>query len=151
MRSGELARISGVSADTLRHYERLGLLARPPRTRSGYRDYSAASVDRVRLVRRALGIGFSLPELAAVLKSRDGGRFPCREARNIAAAKLKELKQRIQDLIAMRRELESILDDWDRRLSRANGKPARLLETLPEPSRHTVSAFPVTIRRRRKK
>ena len=151
MRSGELARLCGVSADTLRHYERLGLLPRPPKTDSGYRDYPATSVDRVRLVRRALGVGFSLPELAALLKLRDGGQFPCHQARNLASSKLKELKRHIQELIAMQRELEFILKDWDHRLLRTKDKPAHLLETLPELSRGNTSAFPLAIHKRRRK
>ena len=60
MRSGELARLVGVSTDTLRHYERLGLLEIPARTSGGYREYSSGSLERVRLIRRALSIGFSL-------------------------------------------------------------------------------------------
>src|SRR5947207_15027156 len=80
LRSGELARRAGVSPDTLRHYERKGLLA-PCRTPSGYREYSAEAVDRVRLIRRALSIGFSLDELAPILAARDRGRAPCRAVR----------------------------------------------------------------------
>ncbi len=62
LRSGELARLAGVSTDTLRHYERKGLLARPRRSCNGYREYPASDLDRVRLVRGALGIGFTLNE-----------------------------------------------------------------------------------------
>ena len=71
MQSGELANLAGVSTDTLRHYERLGLLARPQRTESGYRRYTPQSLERVRLIRSALSVGFSLPELTAILKMRD--------------------------------------------------------------------------------
>jgi DNA-binding transcriptional MerR regulator len=132
MQSGELARLSGVSADSLRHYERLGLLPRPPRTDGGYRDYPAAALARVQVIHRALHIGFSLPELTAVLKLRDRGEFPCREARRIAGQKVEQLRAHIKELTAMRRQLERILRDWDARLARAgHGKPARLLENLP--------------------
>src|ERR1039458_5579184 len=71
MQSGELARLSGVSTDTLRHYERVGVLAKPPRTNSGYRRYPASALERVRLVRRAMSVGFSLEELARVQRVRD--------------------------------------------------------------------------------
>jgi|SRR5882672_7064581 len=132
MLSGELARRSGVSTDSLRHYERLWLLPRPPRTGGGYRDYPPTSLDRVRLIRNALNIGFSLTELTAVLKLRDRGEFPCRKARRIAETKLNQLRVQIKDLTAMRRQLETILKDWDARLARTGkGKPARLLENLP--------------------
>ena len=133
MRSGELARVSGVSADSLRHYERLGILPKPPRTDGGYRDYPPSSLDRVRLIRRALGIGFSLPEVAAVLKLRDGGEFPCREARRLAGSKLEQVRDQIKDLNLMRRQLEKILQDWDIKLAGAwKGQRAYLLEGLPQ-------------------
>lgn len=133
MRSGELARLSGVSSDTLRHYERLGLLPKPRRTNGGYRDYPAHMLDRVRLIRSALSIGFSLADLTAIMKLRDRGEFPCREARAVAESKLRNLKQQIKEMITMRKQLEQILENWDARLARTDkGKPARLLESLPE-------------------
>jgi len=64
MRSGELARICGISTDTLRHYERVGVLPRPKRTPGGYRQYPSEALKRVQLVRRALEIGFTLDDLA---------------------------------------------------------------------------------------
>ena len=132
MQSGELSRLAGISTDTLRHYERLGVLPKPPRTNSGYRDYPANSLDRVRLVQSALKVGFSLPELATILRMRDGGEVPCHRVRAIAEDKLREVKQQINDLLGMRDQLERILKDWDARLARTGkGKPARLLESLP--------------------
>lgn len=133
MRSGELARLTGISTDTLRHYERLGLLSKPPRTSGGYREYPSQSPDRVRLIRRALSIGFSLPELKTLLNLRDQGQFPCRKAQALAKSKLEEVKGQIKELTAMQAQLEQILKNWDLRLSRAGrANPARLLESLPE-------------------
>ena len=83
----------GVSTDTLRHYERVGVLAKPLRTRAGYRQYPPEAVLRVRLVRRALSIGFSLAELSRILRTRDRGGAPCREVRELAARKLEQLEQ----------------------------------------------------------
>jgi DNA-binding transcriptional MerR regulator len=62
LRSGELAQLAGVSPDTLRHYERKGLLAAPHRSPNGYREYPASALDRVRLIRRALAVGFTLSD-----------------------------------------------------------------------------------------
>lgn len=133
MRSGELARLTGISTDTLRHYERLGLLSKPPRTDGGYRDYPPQTLDRVRVIRRSLSVGFSLPELRILLKLRDAGEFPCRDAQKLAKSKLEEVNCQIKDLIAMREQLEQVLKNWDLRLSRSGkGKPARLLESLPD-------------------
>jgi DNA-binding transcriptional MerR regulator len=132
VQSGELSRLAGISADTLRHYERLGVLPKPPRTNGGYRDYPANSLERVQLVRSALKVGFSLPELATILRMRDRGEVPCKRVRAIAGHKLEEVKQQINDLLVMRDQLERILKDWDARLTRTgNGEPARLLESLP--------------------
>ena len=139
MQSGELSRLAGISADTLRHYERQGVLPKPPRTNGGYRDYPANSLERVRLIQSALKVGFSLPELATVLKMRDRGEVPCHRVRAIAEQKLQEVKQQVNDLLGMRDQLEQILKDWDVRLARAGaGKPARLLESLP---RDVISTY----------
>jgi DNA-binding transcriptional MerR regulator len=129
--SGDLARLSGVSSDTLRHYERIGVLPRPPRTEAGYRRYPPSAVDRVRLIRRALAIGFSLDELRRILQVRDRGGAPCRNVRALAASKLEQTEQRIAELEALRDQLRAVLADWDSRLDGApDGQPARLLESL---------------------
>jgi len=135
--SGELARLAGVSPDTLRHYERIGVLPPPPRSPAGYRRYPASALDRVRLIRRALSIGFSLDELRRVLQVRDRGGAPCRKVRDLAATKLAELELRIAEFQALRDRLRAILADWDARLDgMSDGRPARLLESLQEES-HT--------------
>ena len=77
LRSGELAHLAGVSSDTVRHYERLGILPEPARIPSGYRIYSRTAVDRVRLVQRALQLGFTLSELSEILQTLDRGGIPC--------------------------------------------------------------------------
>jgi DNA-binding transcriptional MerR regulator len=130
LRSGELARLSGVSADTLRHYERKGLLA-PRRSPNGYREYPRQALDRVRLIRSALAIGFKLDDLARVLKVRDAGGAPCHQVRALAQAKLEEIETFVREATAMRDELRALLKDWDGRLSStAESEPARLLESL---------------------
>src|SRR5262245_12614852 len=101
LRSGELARISGVSADTLRHYERKGLL-KPRRAPNGYREYPLSAVDRVRLIRSALAIGFKLDDLARIFKVRDAGGAPCRHVRELAEAKLDEIETLVREATAMR-------------------------------------------------
>jgi DNA-binding transcriptional MerR regulator len=131
MRSSELARECGVSTDTLRHYERVGVLPKPHRTQSGYRQYPPEAVKRVRLVRRALEIGFTLEELATILKVRDSGGAPCREVRSLAEIKLEQLSERITDLCDLRDHMLRVLADWDQRLaSITTGQRAGLLEAL---------------------
>jgi DNA-binding transcriptional MerR regulator len=131
MRSGELAQLSGVSTDTLRHYERIGVLAKAPRTQSGYRQYPPSALDRVRLVRRAISVGFTLEELARVLRIRDKGGAPCRQVRDLALSKLEEVERRLEELVLVRDHLQMLLKDWDDRLARtAPGQRAGLLDSL---------------------
>ena len=131
LRSGQLARLAGVSTDTLRHYERMKLLAAPRRSAGNYRMYPPDALDRVRLIRRALGVGFSLAELVKILKVRDGGGAPCRQVKSLLEQKLFQLNEQITELIEMREHLGTVLEDWDRRLEGTpEGKPARLLESL---------------------
>ena len=129
--TGELARVAGVSTDTLRHYESKGVIAPPPRAANGYRLYPPETLPRVQLIRRALGIGFTLEELAPLLRSRDRGGAPCAEVRQLAARKLGEVEERLGELIALRDTLVDTLKVWDARLtSTPAGKRARLLESL---------------------
>jgi DNA-binding transcriptional MerR regulator len=130
-RSGELARLAGVSTDTLRHYERKGVLPAARRLNNGYRKYPADSLDRVRLIRRALAVGFMLDELAQFLKARDRGQAPCREVRALAAEKLAEVESRLAELLALRDVLRATLLDWDERLAgKEADQRAGLLESL---------------------
>lgn len=129
--SGELARLAGISTDTLRHYERKGVLARPRRAGNGYREYPLAALQRVRLIRRALAVGFSLDDLAHILRVRDSGGTPCHEVRALAAARLSQVETQLKDLIAFRDELRTTLREWDTRLARKKpGARANLLEAL---------------------
>ena len=131
LRSGEVARLAGVSPDTLRHYECRKLIAVPRRSAGNYRLYPPDTVDRVRLIRRALAVGFTLPELARILKVREEGGAPCRQARRLLQEKLSQVEQQITGLAAMREHLRNVLKDWDQRLGATqDGKQARLLETL---------------------
>jgi len=139
LRSGELAAQAGVSTDTLRHYERKGLIPPPRRSQNNYREYSAQSLERVRLVRRALAVGFTLDELTRILRVRDKGGAPCRQVRELAAVKLGALETQIEQMSALRDELRELLSEWDSLLdSAASGQPVRLLERLA--SRPRVSA-----------
>jgi DNA-binding transcriptional MerR regulator len=130
-RSGELAKLTGVSTDTLRFYERNRLLPLAPRAANGYRCYPPESLQRVLLIRRALGLGFTVAELARVLKARDSGGAPCKTVRALAAEKLEHIEVQMKELARFRKELVTTLRDWDRRLAIATpGKPLHLLEAI---------------------
>ena len=127
----DVARATGVSTDTLRHYERKGLLPRVERTAAGYRRYSAATVQRVLLIQRALVVGFSLADLTRVLTMRDRGGRPCHDVRELVGRRLAGLDRRIEELLALRDELRGMLAEWDDRLSQTpRGERAYLLDTL---------------------
>jgi len=131
LRSGELARLVGVSADTLRFYERQGLLPPIPRSASGYRLFSREALLRVQLIRSALSIGFSARELVDILGERDRGNAPCRRVRRIAAEKLTALERRLKELQSLRHVLQRVLTNWDRKLRKtAPGQRAGLLDAL---------------------
>jgi DNA-binding transcriptional MerR regulator len=126
-----VARLAGVSPDTIRHYERRGLLRRIGRTESGYRMYNDEDVRRVLLVRHALALGFHLRELQEILQCRDRGRLPCRQVRETATGRLAAIDQQIHQLKKLREQLRAVVADWDQRLSQSgDGKPAHLLESL---------------------
>lgn len=144
MRSGQLAHLTGVSTDTLRYYERLGLLPLPQRSAGNYRDYSPASQQRVELIQRALTIRFSLSELKTILAVRDRGGAPCRHVRALIHSKIRTLDEQIRSLVSLRIELNRLSKDWDKRLRRTKpGQIARLLETgSPRPRARVASGLP---------
>ena len=128
---GGVARLTGISRDTIRYYERLGLLARPGRTAAGYRQYPATIVNRLALVRNAQRFGFSLREIASFLRVRDSGGRPCRDVRAAARRRLDAVEQQIVELVAMRDRMVDTLQTWDQTLARTPvDRPARLLEAL---------------------
>ena len=131
MKIGDVAQACGVSVDTIRHYETRGVIAAVPRDASGYRDYSPDVIERVRMIRRALQLGFSLDELGRIFKQRAAGKAPCREVRALAERKLRDVETRIAELTALRASLASTIEQWDERLSAtAEGEAAHLLEDL---------------------
>ena len=127
----DVARATGVSTDTLRHYERHGLLPAVPRTSSGYRRYSPATIDRVLLIQRALVVGFSLADLKRVLTVRDKGGAPCTSVRTLVGERLDELDRRIDQLVTLREELQALVGEWDAKLAQTPaGQRAHLLDGL---------------------
>jgi DNA-binding transcriptional MerR regulator len=145
LRPGSLAKATGVSPDTIRHYERIGVLPKAARTQAGYRMYPESAVERVRVVQSALRLGFTLAELAAVLKTRDAGGAPCRRVYQMAQQKLKGIEADIRSLKRTEKYLKAMLSDWEGRLLRADGERSDLLHSLPaamNASIKTTAKFP---------
>jgi len=130
-RIGQVAAQAGISRDTLRHYERIGVLPKAARTAGGYRQYSASTVQRIRFVRNALRFGFSLKQIGEFLHARESGRAPCQEVREAAALMASEMDRQIDEMVAARAAIRDMLADWGDRLAMTPaGSPARLLDTL---------------------
>jgi len=133
LRSGELARLTGVSADTLRHYERLGILPTSQRTDGGYRMFPASAVERVRLARRAIQLGFSLSELAEILQTRDNGGVPCHRVLTLTEEKLSSLGEQIEELQRTQSYMRKLVRDWRKKLKNTPpGHKAMLLHSLAD-------------------
>src|SRR5438093_1082215 len=99
---GELAQQGRVNSETIRYYERRGLLPKPPRTPSGYRVFSSDAVRRVRFIKRAQGLGFSLKEIKALLALRVDPCSSCGDVRKRAEAKIGEIEAKVRMLLAVR-------------------------------------------------
>jgi DNA-binding transcriptional MerR regulator len=131
--SGELARLTGVSADTLRHYEKLGILATSQRTTSGYRMFPPSAVERVQLAQRALQLGFSLHELSEILRERDKGGAPCHRVLNLTEEKLRSLDQQIQQLQQTQAYMRRLVREWKKKIKDTSpGSKAMLLHSLAD-------------------
>jgi DNA-binding transcriptional MerR regulator len=127
----DVARACGVSPDTVRHYERKGVVPQAVRDRSGYRRYPPDTIERVRVIRRAIALGFTLDELARIYRQLASGRPPCREVRELARRKLADVEEQIAALVALRNALEATVAGWDDRLARSSASAfAELLTSL---------------------
>lgn len=115
LRIGELASLAGATPDTLRYYERLGLLPRPARTNGGYRLYERAALERIALIRKAHALGLTLREVREVLEIASGGRDPCAHVRALLERRLGEIRVRIADLRSLERTLANVLVEAERR------------------------------------
>ncbi len=109
MRIGEVARLAGVRVVTVRFYEAQGLLPPAAREASGYRSFPSSVVQRIRFIRRAAELGFSLLEIRGFLAASDASRLPQR-ARHAAEAKIGEIDGRIADLRRVQRAIRRVLD-----------------------------------------
>lgn len=114
---GQLAERTGVSASTIRYYEGLGLMRRPARSAAGYRRYSDDAVQDLTFIRKAQALGFSLDEIAEILKLSRSGKTPCERVLSIAHQHLAALEERIRQLQSFRNQLAAGLEKWDGKTS----------------------------------
>lgn len=105
---GHLAKESGVNLETVRYYERRGLMPKPPRSLSGYRLYPAEAVRRLKFIQRAKELGFSLREIKELLALRVSPRTSCAEIQQRAEAKIADMRAKIQSLQSMEKSLRKL-------------------------------------------
>ena len=111
LKISELAERTGLSAHTLRFYEKHGLISASERSEAGYRLYSEADLRKAEFIRTARNIGFSLEDIAGLLSIRlDKSSHTCQEVTDITQRKLAEVNARIRELTAMRKTLKTLLD-----------------------------------------
>jgi MerR family mercuric resistance operon transcriptional regulator len=123
---GEVADRTGVNLETIRYYERAGLLPSPPRTAGGHRQYGKTHVKRLNFIRRARGLGFTIEEIRALLRFSDERQQPCAKARDLAAGHLEEIRTKISDL----RSMEKVLREMVARCDNDTSQDCPLIEAL---------------------
>lgn len=110
MSIGELARDTGVNVETVRYYERRGLLSPPPRTRTGYRRFNAEAARQIRFIKRAQGLGFTLKEIHDLLTLRADPDTTCADVKTRAQAKIEDIDSKLRLLNEMRRALAELAE-----------------------------------------
>ena len=127
---GALSQRTGSRVETIRYYEHVGLLARPPRSPGGYRQYGREHLERLAFIRRARALGFSLDDVRRLLQLADERRRPCAEARAVAAMHLADVNAKIADLRRMARVLRETVG----RCETGTGSECALIEALSSES-----------------
>jgi Hg(II)-responsive transcriptional regulator len=130
MRTGELAAHAGVNVQTVRFYERRGILPKPGRTSSGYRVYSTEAVRLIRFIKRAQELGFTLDEIEELLRLRSNRRASCSAVKAAGEAKMTAVDAKIGSLKAMKRALAVLLASCDRN---DRDRECPILEALEAP------------------
>jgi len=132
LRIGQLAAEAGVNVETIRFYERRGLLTEPGRRPSGYREYEPDSVRRVRFIKRAQHLGFTLAEIEELLRLRDDRTAKCEDVRSAALGKLRDIEEKIRSLRAMKRALGVLVKSCNKN---AAVRECPILEALDDAAR----------------
>lgn len=112
MKVSELAKVAGVTAETVRHYTRLGLITAERNPNNGYQLYDEQALRRLRFIQRARTLGFSLKEIGNILGHADHGDSPCPLVRDLLAARLPEIRRQIAELERLAARMEQALAAW---------------------------------------
>lgn len=126
---GRLSARTGCKIETIRYYERIGLIAAPPRSAGGYRLYRAGDARRLAFIRRARALGFAIGELRVLLRLADGAENSCARARALGTAHLSNIRGKIADL----RRMATALDRMVARCARGKAGRCPLIEAIDRP------------------
>lgn len=107
--TGQLAKETGVNIETIRYYERRGLIPEPPRRKSGYRDFAPKYIERILFIKRAKALGFTLNEISELLVAADG-KPAYKDIRKIAEVKVEDIETRMHDLQKMKKVLKDLIN-----------------------------------------
>ena len=110
MRIGDLALDAGVNAQTIRFYERRGLLPSPARETNGYRQYDEATASRLRFIRASQAAGLTLRDISSIITLRQDGEVPCEHVTTFLAGRLKDVRDRQRDLALLETELQHLIN-----------------------------------------
>ena len=127
MTAGQVAGLAGIGVETVRFYEKSGLLEKPARRASGYREYDAQTVKRLRFIQRAKDIGFTLAEIKELLSLRAGSDRPCEDVRGRAEAKIAEIEEKVALLLRMKEVLGRLASSC---VEQGNSSRCPILEAL---------------------
>ncbi|RDD60782.1 MerR family transcriptional regulator [Ferruginivarius sediminum] len=125
---GTLARQSGCKIETIRYYERIGLICSPPRTAGGHRVFATADRKRLTFIRRARALGFTLGGVKELLRLVDSGAYGCAEIHDLAAGHLKEVRGKIAEL----QRLEATLSDMTSHCERGERPDCPIIDALSD-------------------
>lgn len=112
MYASELASAAGVNASVIRYYTRIGLLHPRRDPKNGYRLYAPGDIERVRFIRKAKWLGFTLADVRTILGHSDAGKSPCREVRGIIQERIRENQQRLAHLQEIQQRMETAVESW---------------------------------------
>lgn len=128
-RIGELSGVTGLTPDALRYYERRGLLERPARTSGGFRVYGPSAVERVRFIKRAQSLGFSLDDVRELVRfNGKGGLRRCARVRDLLQGRLGQLETMLADLSVLQGALRTALDHCEQALETKDAAACPVIE-----------------------
>ena len=148
---GDVAKRVGVSSPTIRYYEELGLLTQPVRSSSGYRRYSERALTELRFIQKAKRLGFSLDEIAEILRLSRSGQTACSHVLSLAEQHLAAVDERIRQLQVFRDHLAGELAKWNGQETPTCNGLCQIIEAAETDAAPDVSASPMPLKARRAK